>query len=326
MYHTIVVEDYLDVLNLLLHSNHAVSSESIDRLKFKAITALNFLDDLCYPDGKIPLFNDAAFGIAPMPTDIFEYARSVIGYNRNSCFNVFSLSLKGQSGYYAMRHNNDMLLIDCGEIGPDYQPGHAHCDLLSYELILDGQRVLVDSGIYEYAAGKMRTYVRGTRAHNTVMVDETEQSEIWGAFRVARRAKPIEGHLEKTGVNSGRFVGSHDGYRRLSGQVVHKRIIDYDSALGWTILDQLQGHGEHLVESFIHVHPNFKAMVESGLIYLTNLYGQHLVRIRVTGSVEISIEKCWYCPEFGMKVENDRVKLSVYRAFPFELSYQITKT
>ena len=61
--------------------------------------------------------------------------------------------------------SGDRLLVDCGEIGPDYLPGHAHCDTLSFELSLSGQRVVVDSGCGIY-------------------VDGLNQPEIWGHIAV----------------------------------------------------------------------------------------------------------------------------------------------
>jgi uncharacterized heparinase superfamily protein len=35
------------------------------------------------------------------------------------------------------------LIVDCGPVGPEYQPGHSHCDTLSFELSLGGKRVVV---------------------------------------------------------------------------------------------------------------------------------------------------------------------------------------
>ncbi len=96
-----------------------------------------------------------------------------------------------------MRHLNDMMVIDCGAIGPDYQPGHAHCDTLSYELAIDGRRVIVDSGVHDYEPTQHRAYARSTPAHNTVVIDGQEQSEMWGVFRVARRARPLPAYVRQ---------------------------------------------------------------------------------------------------------------------------------
>jgi len=197
--------------------------------------------------------------------------------------------------------------------------------MLSYELILAGKRVIVDSGVFDYEKGEMRQYVRSTRAHNTIMVDEVEQSEIWGAFRMARRAKPLSPRIDRTGPESARFVGAHDGYKRLYGQVIHKRMIDYDRVSGWTIRDQLQGQSRHDVKNFIHIHPDFRARVEGNHIFVCDVQDRQIATIQVEGEVEISLEKSWYCPEFGLKFENDVVNLRAHPELPFEMTYRITK-
>ncbi len=57
---------------------------------------------------------------------------------------------------------------------------------------------------------------RGTRSHNTVLVNNTDQTEVWGGFRVAQKGKN-NCTEEKENV----YTASHDGYKRLG--VIHKR-------------------------------------------------------------------------------------------------------
>ena len=73
-------------------------------------------------------------------------------------------------------------------IGPDYIPGHAHADTLSFELSLSGQRIFVNSGISEYGLSEERLRQRQTKAHNTVSVNDLSSSQVWSGFRVAKRA------------------------------------------------------------------------------------------------------------------------------------------
>ena len=197
MYHSICVVDYLDVMNLAKNSETGISSEDIAQCRQRITASLNFLHDICLPDSEIPLFNDSAFGIAPTPSQIFDYARRVIGYEPPARPPGLAIYEQSASGYYACRNGEDAIIIDCGHIGPDYQPGHAHCDTLSYELAINGRRVIVDSGVFDYEPSSERAYARSTKAHNTVVVDGEEQSEIWGVFRVARRAKPLRAFFEK---------------------------------------------------------------------------------------------------------------------------------
>lgn len=325
MYHSIVVEDYLDVLNLMISNLDIVEPSVINYFKVKTALALDFLNDICLPDDNIPLFDDSAFGIAPAPDKIFEYAHRIMGYNRPTPVTGLSVIAKEASGYFVVRHDKDMLVVDCGPVGPDYQPGHAHCDTLSYELAIDGRRLVVDSGVYDYEDSPERQYARSTRGHNTVVADGNEQSEIWGVFRVARRARPLKATLEKLGEIQARFEGAHDGYRRLPGKVIHQRIIDYDTASGWIIRDELLGTGTHQMESFIHLHPDFNATIENNSIRVTDYSGRCIVIINVIGQVETKLGKGWYFPEFGLHHENVLIKLSCTGELPLQITYEIIK-
>ena len=239
MYHSICAVDYLDVLNLVGNSRAPFGAGPRAALQNTVAAALNFLHALCLPDGNIPLFNDSAFGIAPAPSQIFSYAAQVSGYETPAAAGGVEPHARAESGYYVCRNGGDAIVIDCGPVGPDYQPGHAHCDTLSYELAIDGRRVIVDSGVYDYEASPERTYARSTRAHNTVVVDGEEQSEIWGVFRVARRAKPLRASFRKAADGTVSFEGAHDGYRRLPGKPIHARTISYDGQGNWVIEDSL---------------------------------------------------------------------------------------
>lgn len=324
MYHSIVVEDYLDVLNLILSSDVQLGSTIVALFKSKTAAALDFLHDMAMPDGEIPLFNDAAFGIASPPAKLFDYAQRVFAYVRPPYSAGLAVYAKQASGYYVMRNGDNVLVVDCGPIGPDYQPGHGHCDTLSYELVLNGHRVIVDSGVHDYENGPERRYARSTKAHNTVAVDGIEQSEIWGVFRVARRAYPLGASLQQSGESRARFEGAHDGYRRLSGSVIHQRSIEFDATEGYTVCDVLQGNGVHAMESYIHLHPDFSARVKHDLIEVLAADEQVIAFIKVEGA-SIRLEQGWYFPEFGVRFENALIVLSCAGALPLQLSYRISK-
>jgi uncharacterized heparinase superfamily protein len=325
MYHAICLVDYLDVLNLAQHSSAAVSCEITDEFSGKVKTALDFLHGICLPDGAIPLFNDSALGIAPTPQQIFEYAERVIGYRPPRRTADLIVEAFPVSGYYVCRKAADMMIIDCGPIGPVYQPGHAHCDTLSYELAIDGRRVVVDSGVFDYEPSRERAYARSTRAHNTVMVDGEEQSEIWSVFRVARRARPIQAHIGKTENESVLFEGAHDGYRRLSGKPIHRRRISFDGDGDWIITDVLEGTGFHQIESFVHIHPDF-AIVEAGEgRFRIERCGEIIAVIEALSPCRATSESGCYFPEFGLSRKNPVIAFSCSGEVPLQLSYRIQK-
>jgi uncharacterized heparinase superfamily protein len=325
MYHSICVTDYLDVLNLAQNSQTAINLDGTVQFRQRVTASLNFLSDICLPDSAIPLFNDSAFGIAPTPSQVFDYAKRVIGYEPPSKLTGLAIHENPQSGYYVCRDGGDMIIIDCGSIGPDYQPGHAHCDTLSYELAINGRRVIVDSGVFDYEASPERAYARSTRAHNTVVVDGEEQSEIWGVFRVARRAKPIRAFFKKQVDGSVMFEGAHDGYARLAGKPIHKRHMSYDGQGSWVIKDMLEGRGTHRMDSYIHIHPDFRVVQSEAGIGVIEPNGSTIAIIEALEPSHMRVEQGWYFPEFGLKHENHVIVFSCSGEIPIGLSYRIQK-
>ena len=326
MYHSICVVDYLDVLNLAQSLPAAVSGDIADEFTGTVTAALEFLNGICFPDGTIPLFNDSAFGIAPTPHQIFDYAERVIGYKAPEPAQDLMVNAFPASGYYVCRKADDMIIIDCGQIGPDYQPGHAHCDTLSYELAIDGRRVVVDSGVCDYEPSQERAYARSTKAHNTVIVDGEEQSEMWGAFRVARRARPIHAEIVKATDESILFVGAHNGYMRLKGKPIHKRRFTYDGQESWVMTDVLEGKGTHRMESFVHIHPDCTLVPSGEGLFRIERDGKAIAVIEALSTSRMEVEPGCYFPEFGLSLKNPVLAFSCYGEVPLQLSYRIRKT
>ena len=217
------------------------------------------LTSLTHPDGGIALLNDSAFGIYPDPGRLTREAGVAPAGS-----GVFALAV---SGYYGARtREGHYVVCDAGPVGPDYQPGHGHADLLSFELSLCGARIVVDSGISSYEAERMRAYCRSTRAHNTVEIDGRDQVELWGAgrFRVGRRCRPRDvtwGGRQRNGAFE--LSARHDGYRVLSGRPTHRRTFRWRDAGVLEIRDHVcarRRHRRHSPRSVgparLHFHPD----------------------------------------------------------------------
>jgi uncharacterized heparinase superfamily protein len=172
-----------------------------------------WLGAMCHPDGEIAFFNDAAIGVHPSPSELNAYAmRLGFGSVPPPADGVTNLV---SSGYVRLQLPGAVVLFDVGEVGPAYLPGHAHADTLSFELSIGGRRVAVNSGTSEYGIGAERSRQRGTMAHNTVSIGGMDSSEVWGGFRVARRARPF-GAASGSGPAQGLFARcGHDGFRRI---------------------------------------------------------------------------------------------------------------
>lgn len=298
MYHSMILEDSLDLINLCKPDNRPPLDELTEKLCITTCKMIAFLNGMTHPDGQIALFNDAAFGIELPPLALFKYYSKVTG-NYVDVKNDSAVCFP-ETGYYILAPSADSrLLIDCGPIGPNYQPGHSHCDALSFELTLKGQRVVVDSGCCQYEDSPIRQYNRGNAGHNVLTIDDLNQSEVWGAHRCARRARPIYARAERGQNGSLVFEGAHDGYRRLSGSPVHHRRVQWsDDRI--QISDQVEGRGQHMIELRLHIHPDLKASHNMGFIEIRRNHTAYMI-VSLIGLGRIDIEKGWYCPEFGLK-------------------------
>lgn len=329
MYHAIITQDMLDVSNLIFASGDVFPENLLKKMKSVSLSCLGFLEDIVHPDGDVPLFNDSALAIAPSLMDLKIYSEEIFDHDdakgKNSEEECKIID-KAHSGYYGFRNNGDYLLMDCGTVGPNYQPGHAHCDLLSYELSMDGRRVVVDSGVFGYANDELRAYVRSTAAHNTVRIDNEEQSEMWSAFRVGRRAEPLSAEIHRKANGGFVFEGSHDGYTHLPQRVIHARTISHEKApRRYVVTDRLSGTGDVRGESFLHLHPDLRVERENSHLYVFASDDALVMTVEACPSLEVSITEGSYCPRFGQRQANTVVVFEKRAALPFDMSYVLSK-
>ncbi len=308
MYHALVLEGLLDLVNLAPE----LLEEEPWLLQYLRLM-VDFAGSLHHPDGSLVLFNDATQEVALTPNQLASYSKQVLGYEP-SLTSAFP-----ESGFFVTRSEPFYLVVDGGPIGPDYLPGHAHADIFSYELSVLGQKVVVDTGVFEYAAGKMRDLVRSTAAHNTVTVDGVDQAECWSSFRVARRFPPEAVQFQETSEGS-IFRGRFSGYRHLIGDdIVHQREIQTESGKV-VVRDVVSGHGRHQVESRIHLHPNVRASHQDD---------HHIELVWDGGSVTLAastpilMEDAVYCPRFGERYDCRVAILRVNRELPTATDYRI---
>lgn len=231
MYHKIVLEDMMRVAMILRQAGKTEYQRIVDYISRMA-SALYSVE---FGLNRTPLFNDAGDNVAK-PT------KSLL----SGCKEQFEIIFQKReiiSGYYKLYGGNITLLFDCGELAPSYMPGHAHCDCLSFELFYFGRPVFVNCGTYQYQS-KLRTFFRSTKAHNTVMICDHEQSELWGEHRAGRRLGQIKGM-----INNNTIIGSYINY---FGEE-HIRSVRLDNNI-LEISDKTTGDGK----SFLHLAPGLR--------------------------------------------------------------------
>lgn len=180
MYHKIIFEGVLRVALALKCSNRR-NHQLEQYLQAMLNVAYSFEDGL----DRIPLFNDGGNNIAKSLESLVCASKKYFSILPQFCNKLDS------SGYYffakIMDNHQWKLIVDAGQPGPKYIPGHAHCDAMSFELFRDGKPVIGNCGTYAYQSSE-RSFFRSTSSHNTIMLDGAEQSQCWSAFRLAKRA------------------------------------------------------------------------------------------------------------------------------------------
>jgi uncharacterized heparinase superfamily protein len=319
MYHAIALADYLEVIALC----SAVGESVPDQARKRVGRMVSALAVLMRPDGSLHLFNDAANGIAPPQSYLKQLTASILAEPIPRPGGTVELPDSGYFGYFDP-HAGERFLIDCGLPGPTYQPAHVHCDVLSFELDIGGRPVIVDSGVHGYESDPFREYTRSTRAHNTVVIDGREQSEIWGTFRVARRAEIIAAGCEAN-VDGFRFAGACRPYHDRDAS--HHRTVKKEGNC-WTITDRVDGAERASLQSYLHFHPAFTLEIVGSAVAARSSSVSLLVAPFGIDRCDLQVGSCdpvqgWYCPEFGRALPSHVLQMHVERNRGRPFGYRI---
>ena len=300
MYHEILLWDLLELIDLAYTSQNKILLECSSYWKEIAQSALSWLSSMIHADGEVSFFNDAAIGIAMKPEQIYFYAKRLgVKFDINSN----QLITHQNSGYSRVSFLNYSVIFDHANVGPDYLPGHAHADTLSFEMSIGLQRVFVNSGTSLYGLSEERLRQRKTPAHNTVSVGSFDSSQVWSGFRVAKRAY---GKLEKAVFENDKvkLIASHNGYLQQKPKVTHTRklLCGFESI---QIVDSISKS----IESCFHLHLHPEVDVELINDKSVELFLAGQIICTLSSSEAITITDSTYHPEFGKSIQNKKLQI-----------------
>jgi hypothetical protein len=283
-YHRIVLEALLELA--LVMERNAVPLPSL--VHARLVGMLEFLRHIRRPDGEFPLLGDGFQHDTLLRYNLLAAGARVVGAETEAeppdLRTLWLLDgrwpavgapprpagarLWADAGYAVLRrhepHGTSQLIFDCGAFGMRAAPGHGHADCLSVELSAHNRPFVVDPGSYSWRRGETdRNAFRSTRAHNTVVVDGTDQTPLFGIYDTGRFARPSVRNVFLE--DQFRVIRAcHDGYGRLPGTVGHCRAVLDIPGDGWLILDRLQGQGIHRIEVLWHLHARVSARLAGG--------------------------------------------------------------
>ena len=290
MYHNIVLEDVMRVA-LALRGAGQQDSELEAVLPSMLDAAYSLEEGL----DRLPLFNDGGNNACKSLSALLAAAENHFGLQPRY------RAAFPDSGYYVLKNGDVKVIIDAGRAGPDEIPGHAHCDALSFECFVKGKPVWVNCGTYAYQ-DELRPFFRSTLAHNTVQVAGTEQSECWGAFRLARRqqSRCLEATREKVVAEM----------TDQKGHTVRRTVMLTEKTL--TVEDQAQGC---LLEAALHAAPDFSVREDAGRLVLSDGSAVELSTPAVITAVP-------YAPEYGQKQECSQILYTGRERLGIRWNYQ----
>ncbi len=317
MYHSLAMEDLLDLMSI---SNKVPNNFPSNEILRKYYKGMAWLETMIYNNGELSHFNDCANGIAPKYLDLKDYAIKLGIAEKSLCNN--KLHFHQESGFVVYKDEKSHLIADFGKIGPDYLPGHAHADTLSFELAVNGERIVVNSGTSLYGSSVDRLLQRGTGAHSTIQIDMENSSEVWSGFRVARRAVPfniqVNSNIESDNEIS--FQASHNGYLRSKNKAIHTRKFKLSNNT-WNIEDEISGNGNTVVSRF-YLHPEIEVRKNAtGMIFSKNHID--LIDFKYDCKLELKLIDTFYHDQFGVNKANKCIQVSGISPSKMEIKFEI---
>jgi len=302
-YHCQVLADLIDVDGLIRAAGRAPGPEltgAIQRMR-------RWLGGVLSPDGQVPLLNDG------YPVD-----PALIGLLQPGTAPDDRLLFLPDTGLIRASAGGWWLLADVGTPCPDELPAHSHADTLGCLVHVDGVPLLVDTGTSTYQPGTVRDYERSTAAHNTVEIDGTNSTEVWGAFRAARRAR-VNGVMTRDEGGALTAGAAHDGFRRLPGRPVHHRRWTLSST-GLRVDDLASGTGEHSVTVRWHLAPGSAVRLDAGRAAASTPAGDFQMAVSASHPVALAARPAPVATGFGRTADAPVLVCRVRGALPVRIT------
>ena len=306
-YHAFVVDLYVLVGELLQNFKLEVPARIINATE----RGINFLSTLSESRESLPNVGDNDNGYALSPH--FNPLRQLQNTSKE-------LQTFRSSGYSLAQRNLSHLkvLFDHGSLGMAPSHGHGHADALSMLAWWKKKPVFIDPGTYSYTGDlAWRSYFRGTRAHNTVCVDQQDQAKQEGPFLWS---KPYSAQLLEHYISDSEYsllLASHDGYKDL-GVVHYRAVVIFNQAV--MVWDYVFGSGEH--ELSLNWHLGCPALAINNVIELKN--GNDKLSMEVSGGSlniyygEKEAGLGWFSPMYGEKVPVTSLEIATKTQLPHE--------
>ena len=218
-----------------------------------------FLRMLRHNDGGLALFNGANEGPGWLIDTLLAQADS----------RGRPLTSAPHSGFERVVANRTIVLLDTGSPVKGSAETNIHASTLATEISIGRERIIVNCGARPGAREPWTQVQRSTAAHSTMVVDDTNSSEVLASGKAGRRPRHIA--IDRNDESGNVWLNtSHDGYGPLFG-VSHQRRL-YIDASGEDIRGEdsilQEGDAKRPPRGYalrFHLHPSVQAsLVQNG--------------------------------------------------------------
>ena len=131
-----------------------------------------------------------------------------------------------------------------------YGSGHGHFDQLHFDIWHKGVEIITDSGRYTYVDGKERRHLKGSFAHNTIIVDGQEMARMTDSWGVEDFAEPLA--MEAKVAGDVKYASSaHLGYMKR-GTLPRRSILTLGSRYV-IVFDNVVSSDECDIDTLFHI-------------------------------------------------------------------------
>jgi uncharacterized heparinase superfamily protein len=210
------------------------------------------------------------------------------------------------AGTYILREGDLYLLFNASGNGLNGRGSHGHNDALGLEISACQTSFIQDPGTFVYTSDLHERHLfRAVAYHSTVEVDGAEQNstDVAAPFVIGNEAQPRVLSWETTRERDS-VVAEHDGYRRLSAPITHRRAVEFNKRERyWLIEDTLTGEGTHGFRFRFHFADRLEITIhdESGVRALSPVTGARLFILALDFREAPALEPRFVSHDYGAK-------------------------
>ncbi len=302
MYHQIILGRLLESIALAIENPREWHSDTLDLMKEKASEMLSWTRNISNDYKHFIRINDSVEGIAPSLNNLCRLATNLDVQEKKISLN--------DSGYRVFKSHRIFVVFDISEIISKNQPGHSHADTFNFILYCNDKPIVVDPGISTYEQTSFRYNERSSKYHNTVIIDENDNNEVWSSFRVGRRAKV---NVDIDNVKS--VSATHNGYCHLKTLISRKMSFEKDSL---TINDHVQTSKKKEGKFNIHLFPGISFELNKSHLRIQN------ISFHFKGAHKIDVQNYNYALGFNKRIKAKKLEVYFFNELITTIKYENT--